>query len=230
MALDDGPRAMDGLPMDTPGSFGDLPYGPRFNAALPALHRIFLLINRRLAAPALKAGLGPLFSTPFAGSMMLLRTRGRTSGLIREAPLGYVVHEGAIVCVAGFGSTTHWYRNILADPHVECILPTVAVSGTAETVTDPLEWLPAYRALIRSLGVVGRMTVGDLARLSDEELERQRDAFPLVRIRPTGIAAGAFDPGGLGWIPAFAIGSWLTLGIARFVLGRRPSRRPAHSR
>ncbi len=211
--------------MDTARPFADLPYPPQFNAALPALHRAFLVVNRRLTAPAIRAGLGPLFSTPVTGSMMLLRTRGRKSGAIREAPLGYVVRDGAIWCIAGFGTETHWFRNILADPNVECILPTVAVRGVAERVDDPAEWLPAYQALVDSLGFIGRLTVGDLRRLSHEDLERQREGFPLVRIRPTGIAAGAFDPGGLGWVPSFVVGGWLTLQAARLLLRFRPRRR-----
>ena len=163
-----------------------------------------------------------MFSTPFAGSLMLLRTRGRKSGLMREAPLGYLVRDGAIYCVAGFGASAAWHRNILADPHVECVLPAVSVSGLAEVVTDPVEWAAVYPALVASLGIVGRITLGDVQRLSPDDLARQRDAFPLVRIRPTGLAPGAFDPGGLGWVPAFAIGTWLTVRTARFFLHRRP--------
>lgn len=198
----------------SPGS--RLPYGPRFVAALPAIHRGFLVVNRALAGPALRAGLGPLLSTPLTGSMMLLRTRGRTSGLTREAPLGYAIHDGAIYCVAGFGPATHWYRNVLANPQVECVLPTQAVSGMAQVVTDPAEWAPAYRALIRTMGLIGRLTVGNVAVMSEEELEAHR-VLPLVRIRPTGIAPGAFDPGGLGWIPAFAIGTWATLKVVGLI-------------
>jgi deazaflavin-dependent oxidoreductase (nitroreductase family) len=214
-ATNRGPAGDSAVPVER------LPYGPRFTAALPALYRGFLVVNRGLAGPALRAGLGPLFSTPFTGSMMLLRTRGRTSGLPREAPLGYVIRDGAIYCVAGFGTRTHWYRNILADPHVECVLPTVAVSGTAEVVTDPVEWAPAYRALIGSMGVIGRLTVGDVAGMSEHELDAHRSALPLIRIRPTGIAPGAFDPGGLGWIPAFAISTWATLRLVGLLRRRR---------
>lgn len=222
---------LDGWEVAASRRFSDLPYGPRVNSVLPDLYRAFLVVNRRLAAPALRAGLGPLFSTPFAGSLMLLRTRGRKSGLTREAPLGYLVQDGAIYCVAGFGVTAAWHRNILADPRVECVLPTVSISGIAEVVTDPVEWAAVWPALIASLGIVGRLTLGDVQRLSPDELARQRDAFPLVRIRPTGLAPGAFDPGGLGWVPAFAIGTWLTVRTAQFVLRRRPKAGPrAHVR
>jgi deazaflavin-dependent oxidoreductase (nitroreductase family) len=202
-------------PMTARRTFDDLPYDPRFSRALPFLHRAFLTVNRRFAAPMLRAGLGPLLSIPLSGSMMLLRTRGRSSGAVREAPLGYVVWHGAIYCVAGFGETTHWYRNVAADPHVECVLPAVAVSGIAEAVTDPAEWAAAYAALIRSMGVIGRLTVGDVRELPPEALEQQRQKLPLVRIRPDSIAPGAFDPGGLGWLPALAVGAWLTVAVTR---------------
>ena len=76
--------------------FGDLPYGERMRHVLAPLHRLFGLVNRWLVLPALRAGLGPLFSTPVAGSLMILRTTGRSSGIHRGAPLGDVIHDGAV--------------------------------------------------------------------------------------------------------------------------------------
>ncbi len=182
------------------GPFGQLPYGPVMTRALPAMHRGFLVVNKYLSVPALRMGLGSLMSTPVAGYLMILRTRGRKSGETREAPLGYVIKDGCVYVWAGFGVRTQWYRNILADPHVECLLPSAAFAGIAETVTDPEEWLPAATALRDALGVIGRLTITDPAGASEEELEELRTRLPLVRIRPTGIAAGPADPGGLGWV------------------------------
>ncbi len=179
--------------------------------ALPALHRGFLIVNRYVSVPALRMGFGPVFSTPVAGSLMILRTRGRTSGVMREAPLGYVIRDGCVYVWAGFGVRTQWYRNILADPHVECLLPGAAFSGVAETVTGPEDWLPAAIALRRALGVIGRLTVVDLATASAGELEEIRTRLPLVRIRPTGIAAGPADPGGWGWVVVQAASIGLTV-------------------
>ena len=209
--------------MDARPRFAGLPYGSRFEASLPALHRAFLTVNRVVAVPALRAGLGPLFATPLAGSIMLLRTRGRRSGVWRDAPLGYVVRDGAVYCVAGFGRETHWFRNLMADARVECLLPSASFSGVAEEVTDEAEWREAYAALIESMGAIGRATVGDVSRLTADEQRRHRDALPLVRIRPTGIAAGPFDPGGLGWLPMQA--GWLALILGLAMLGRRLLRR-----
>src|SRR5512140_1582430 len=113
-----------------------LPYGPLMSRLLPAMHRAFLVLNRRLALPVLHAGLAPFWSLPVTGYMAILRTRGRKTGAVREAPLGYVIWEGAVYVWAGFGPRTHWLRNIEADPRVEVVLPGRAFSGTAEVVTD----------------------------------------------------------------------------------------------
>jgi deazaflavin-dependent oxidoreductase (nitroreductase family) len=183
----------------TATGFGDLPYEGRLRDLLGPLHRSFNVLNRWLVVPALRAGLGPLFSTPVAGSLMMLRTTGRTTGRRREAPLGYAILDGAVYCCAGFGRRTAWYRNLLADPRVEVLLPTIALAGTAETVTDEAEWARAFSAYWRAVGIVGRWTLGDVEQASPERLARLRAELPLVRIRPTGIAAGPADPGGAEW-------------------------------
>jgi deazaflavin-dependent oxidoreductase (nitroreductase family) len=211
----------------TPGETA-LPYGQLMVRLLPAMHRGFLVLNRRLALPVLHAGLAPFWSLPVTGYMAILRTRGRRSGEIREAPLGYVISEGAVYVWAGFGPGTQWLRNIEADPRVEVVLPGRSFSGRAEVVTDPAERLRAGRALTAALGVIGIATLGVNARTaSDEELARRTDGLPLVRVRPTGIAAGPFDPGGRAWIVYQLVAlwaTWRTLAALARLAGRRPRR------
>lgn len=205
----------------------ELGYTERMMRSLPAMHRAFGAVNRYFAVPALRAGLGPLFSTPVGGYLMLLRTRGRTSGLMRDAPLGYAVIDGAVYCVAGFGRATHWFRNIEADPRVEVVLPGRAFSGVAEEVTDPAEYLSKMRQLLVTLGQVGARTMGcDPRTAPDDELRERTRGLPLVRIRATGIAAGPTDPGGLAWIPVQAAAIWLSWRAIRWLAGgcRRTSR------
>lgn len=186
-----------------------LPYGQVMSRMLPAMHRGFLVLNRRLALPVLHAGLAPFWSLPITGYMAILRTRGRTSGVVREAPLGYVISEGAVYVWAGFGPETQWLRNIEADPRVEVVLPGRSFSGLAEVVADPAERLRAGRALTTALGVIGMATLGVNPRTaSDEELSRRTEGLPLVRIRPTGIAAGPLDPGGRAWIVYQLVACW----------------------
>jgi hypothetical protein len=56
---------------------------------LPAMHSGFNAVNKYVSVPALRAGLGRLVSNPLTGYLMILRTRGRKSGEMRDAPLGY---------------------------------------------------------------------------------------------------------------------------------------------
>ncbi|HEU0236723.1 MAG TPA: nitroreductase/quinone reductase family protein, partial [Candidatus Limnocylindrales bacterium] len=78
-----------------------LPYGPLMTLLLRPLQHAFVVVNRGFMAPLTRRGLGWLIGNPLTGHVMLLRTCGRRSGLVREAPLGYVIREGAVYCVAG---------------------------------------------------------------------------------------------------------------------------------
>jgi deazaflavin-dependent oxidoreductase (nitroreductase family) len=187
------------------------------------LQRAFLGLNRGFMAPMLRAGLGWTVGSPLTGHIMVLRTRGRRSGLVREAPLGYVIREGVVYCVAGYGSTTPWFRNLTDDPSVEVILPTRRFRGLATPVEDPTDWLAAYRALVASFGLVGRAVVGDVGHTDDSELLARHGSLPVVGIRPVEgeppLVAGAFDPGGRGWLLSY--GLWL---LAIFLVVRTKAR------
>jgi deazaflavin-dependent oxidoreductase (nitroreductase family) len=158
-------------------------------------------------------GLGRYMSNPATGYLMILRTRGRKSGEMRDAPLGYTIVGDHVYCIAGFGRPTHWFQNVLADPSVEVILPSRAFSGLAEEVTDPDERRRALVPLLRSMGVVaGMVGMGNPRRDSPEALELKTEGMPLVRVKATGIAVGPEDPGGRYWVVPIAacaiLGVW----------------------
>jgi deazaflavin-dependent oxidoreductase (nitroreductase family) len=206
-------------PSPTPWG-GGLGYPAWMEGALPAVHGAFNGINKYVSVPALKMGLGRYMSTPITGYLMILRTRGRRSGLWRDAPLGYAVIGDAVYCLAGFGPRTHWFKNILADPRVEVILPGRSFTGTAEEVTDPGERLRALPPLVKSMGpVVSGFGLGNPYVLTPEQLAERCRAFPLVRVRATGIAAGPEDPGGWYWVVPAAITG---LFVLRWLVRRRP--------
>ncbi len=55
------------------------------------------------------------------GDVILLTTKGRTSGQLRTTPVMRVEHEGAIHVVGSAGGADHdpaWFRNLSADPRV----------------------------------------------------------------------------------------------------------------
>jgi deazaflavin-dependent oxidoreductase (nitroreductase family) len=196
----------------------ELPYGRFLTRTLPTLSRWFRVLNRYYVIPVIKAGLGPLHANPLTGSWMLLRATGRRTGRQREVALGYAILDGAVYCSAGFGPRTQWYRNLLADPQVEVVLPGVAFGGVAEAVTDPAELDRAWRALIRSLGVLGRAFVCPPDAAPDN-LKAKTANLPLVRIRSVGLAGGPADPGGWPWVTLTVVGiAWLA---GRFRHARR---------
>ena len=175
-----------------------LPYGPTMTALLTPLRKAFRVLNRWAAAPLIRAGGGPFLTTTATGSILVLRTTGRKSGLVREAPLGYTVIDGRVVVMAGYGRKAHWFRNALADPEVEVLLPGALIAGRAAEITEPGEMRAAFRILIESMGIVGRLTLGNVRGKSDAEVDALAAAFPILAITPTAFRPGPFDPGGIG--------------------------------
>jgi deazaflavin-dependent oxidoreductase (nitroreductase family) len=69
----------------------------------------------RAPIPVFRAGFGWVF----AGELVMVEHRGRTSGLARYVVLETVVAEpGAVVVPSGYGERSQWFRNVLADPRV----------------------------------------------------------------------------------------------------------------
>ena len=216
MATADDSMRRDAGAADGSGSRPDwgqeLGYPEWIKPFLPVVHTEFKKVNKYVSVPALKMGLGRYMSNPFTGYLMILRTRGRKSGEMRDAPLGYTIVGEYVYCVAGFGRQTHWVQNVLADPNVEVILPSRAFSGVAEEVTDEAERRRVLPPLLRSMGVIaGMMGMGNPWRDAPEAIAAKCEGMPLVRVRATGIAAGPEDPGGRYWVVPLVGGTLLTL-------------------
>jgi deazaflavin-dependent oxidoreductase (nitroreductase family) len=208
------------------GSWGEgLGYPEWIEPLMPAIHDGFNTINKYVGVPALKMGLGRYMSNPATGYLMILRTRGRKSGEMRDAPLGYTIVGDHVYCVAGFGRQAHWFQNLLADPKVEVILPSRAFSGVAEEVTDVDERRSVLAPLLRSMGfIAGMVGMGNPWRDTPDEILRKCEAMPLVRVKATGIAVGPEDPGGRYWVVPVAAGALLALWWLKG-RGRRPEKR-----
>lgn len=191
---------LEAVPQD---SLAEPPSGGLWALAAPSLRALFKAFNRWFMLPAHRAGLAPWVSTPFGGWILVLRVRGRNSGRIRETPLNYLVEDGAVWVMAGFGRRTEWYRNLLADPAVEVRLPGRRFAGTAEEVPDPSTRARVMPRLVRSTGIPGMMVVPSPWTAPDEEILDATAWVPLVRIRArdgTAIGPGPDDPGGRAWV------------------------------
>ena len=194
------------------------------------MHEMLLKVNRWSMVPMLRAGLGPWLGTPIGGYLLLLRARGRKSGIVRETPLSYFIAEGDAWVCAGFGPTTQWYRNILTDPRVEVVLPGRTVVCLAEDARDPEVRRRMIPALVRAIGMPGSLGGVDPRHDTNEQILEAYGWLPLIRLRPVDgpLAAGPDDPGGTAWIWRQAVVLGLMVAVARWsvtlvrrALGRR---------
>ncbi len=182
----------------------------------------FRALNQWFMAPVLRLGLGPLVGNPLSGYVMLVKTRGRKTGRARYAPVNYAILNGCVYCLSGWREGSQWFRNLVADPRVELVLPGGHVWGTAAVVSDAGEALAATRAVLIAGGFAG-FFLGFNPRTAPDELVRMRaQGTPVVRITPTGIGSGPADSGGWLWA--------LLLGALAWRLLRRRRRLPARGR
>ncbi len=80
---------------------------------------------------------GPLARFMGAYSMLLLTTTGRRSGLPRRTALTFQPLDGRYLVLAGMGTRSDWYRNLLAQPRVEVRIGARRFAARAEPVLEP---------------------------------------------------------------------------------------------
>lgn len=182
------------------------------------LRRAFRLLNRYWMVPLFRLGLGRWIVNPFTGYIMVLITIGRRSGQRRYAPVNYAILNGAVYCVSGGRRQSDWYHNLMAAPEIDVLMPGSAVRGVFQEVTDADERLMAARHVLKNAGFAGFFEGYNPFTISDDELRGKIADLPVLRMRATGLAGGAVDPGGWGWLLA-----WAVFGVLMWVF--RPRRR-----
>ncbi len=70
--------------------------------------------GNRFMGPLYKLGILPLFG--MSKQIMLLTTKGRKSGEMRDTPIGYFRIDGVIHVFSGWGREANWYKNLVACP------------------------------------------------------------------------------------------------------------------
>ncbi len=155
----------------------------------------FMLLMWRL-------GMGPLLNMgpAMAGRYMVITHTGRKSGTKRRTPVNFALVDDEVYCVAGFGSVSDWYRNIIANPQVEVWLPDGWWAGIAEEVTHPEARLPLLRAVLIGSGLAALAAGVDPNKMTDEELAAVTTEYRLIRIRRVAALTGQDGPGDLVWV------------------------------
>jgi deazaflavin-dependent oxidoreductase (nitroreductase family) len=165
-----------------------------------AFKRIFKTFNVFMIT-MYRLGLGPLLGNPLSGYIMVIRHVGRKSERVYRTPVNFAVIDGDVYCMAGFGRSSDWFRNLMAHPQTEVWLPGGWWTGHAEEVSDPDVRLPIIRQVSINGGFAAPFFGGyNPALISDEELSQASEGVPLVRIRPERPCAGPGGPGGLMWV------------------------------
>ncbi len=167
---------------------------------IDTLRQVFRLLNKFIMVPLFRLGLGALVGNPLTGYIMVIQTVGRKTGRLRYTPVNYALMDGYVYCMSGWGAKADWHRNLMTNPRLEVILPGGNLSGAAEVVAEPGEWLRAARQLLKNAGLAGFLSGVNPFTASDEQIRQKYQGYPIMRIRPTGIGSGPADPGGWFWL------------------------------
>lgn len=181
----------------------------------PLMRRIFWFLNKFFMVPMFRLGFGPFFGNPLSGYIMVIKAIGRKTGKVRFAPVNYTIHKGNVYCISGGRKTSDWYRNLLATPQVELILPGGCIYARMEEISSPEERHIVIRQILKNAGFAGFFEGYNPWRISDDELQRKTADMPLLRFQPLGMGNGASDPGGRAWILATIITLLIVLALVR---------------
>ena len=132
-----------------------------------------------------RLGLGPWMNMGpmIVGRYMVITHIGRKSGTKRRTPVNYADVNDDLYCVAGFGSVSDWYRNIITNPQVEVWLPDGWWAGLAEEVFEPEQRAEVMRQVLIGSGFVAYIAGLDPVKMTDEELDAVSKDYRLIRIR-----------------------------------------------
>jgi deazaflavin-dependent oxidoreductase (nitroreductase family) len=171
----------------------------------PLMRRIFWFLNKFFMVPMFRLGFGAIFVNPITGYIMVLKAVGRKSGKVRYAPVNYAIYKGDIYCVSGGRQTSDWYKNLLATPEIEVILPGGALYVRAEETLDVETRRVVIRQIFKNAGFAGFFEGYNPFTITDDELMQKSADLPLLRLHPLGLGSGAFDSGGWTWISTLVI-------------------------
>jgi len=133
------PRAFPLPSTDLYGMLTDAEFKKKFHARLEKGNSFIVLMYKLRILPVF--GLGR--------QIMLLTTRGRKSGKLRDTPIGYFRIDGVIHVFSGWGKEANWYKNIAAKPEEVFLQVGFRRSpARAEFLSDPAELQKTLEKLV----------------------------------------------------------------------------------
>jgi deazaflavin-dependent oxidoreductase (nitroreductase family) len=165
------------------------------------LLKFFKYLNRFMLA-LFRLGLGRWVNgwPSIGGRIMVLIHEGRKTGIRRRTPLNYVIVDGDVYCLAGFGSGSDWYRNVLANPEIEIWLPDGWWAGSATDISGSDSRIDLLRKVLIASGFAAWLAGIRPRTDSDQTLAALTEKYRLLRIRRSHGLTGPGGPGDLAWI------------------------------
>ena len=117
-----------------------------------------------------RLGFGPFFGNPFTGYIMVMKVIGRKTGKVHLTPVNYAIHEGDVYCISGGRTTSDWFRNLLANPEVDLMLPAGSIHAQVEEDVDPKQKLIITRQILKNAGFAGFFEGYNPYMITDAEL------------------------------------------------------------
>ena len=114
---------------------------------------------------------------------MVIKHCGRKSGKEYLTPVNYAVVDGEVYCTAGFGSISDWYRNMMANPDVEILLPKGWRKAKAEDVSNSPNRIYLMRQVIIGSGFAGLLFGVNQKKLNDEQLDTITKEYRLIHFK-----------------------------------------------
>ncbi len=146
-----------------------------------SLRKFFHAMNRFMVF-LWKIGLGKAINMwpSGMGRIMVIKHHGRKSGREYFTPVNYALVDGELYCTAGFGSSSDWYRNILANPKVELWLPDGKTNFCAEDVSGTPDRMRLLRQVIIASGFAGPLFGVNQKKFDDKQLDEVTKEYRLV--------------------------------------------------
>lgn len=185
------------------------------------------LLRLAMRAPVWSYRLG-LCDLAGIGTVLVLTTRGRKSGLPRYAPLEFRRHGSKYYIVSAWGTRPDWYQNLLAHPQATIRQGRRIQTVRATTVTDPAEALRVLNMFRRTLPFIYDRVLATMSHRPVMNLDVLADVaghFTVVRLdvveEPALLPAVRADRGWLFPV-ALAFGA-STLAVMTLARGRETS-------
>ncbi len=180
------------------------------------LPQLFKYFNRFMIL-MWRTGLGPVLNAmpPEFGRYIVLHHTGRKSGLRRSTPVNYAEVDGALYVTAGFGAGSQWYKNIMANPHIDIWMTDGWFEADAEDITDSADRLALMRTVLKASGFASKAAGINPHTISDADLDTATAEYRLLKLTRGTRLSGEGSPGDLMWVWGALAGAFVVLALLK---------------